>query len=200
MKLMHDIGLSDVVRIMSEKGYTVWDSAYPNIVGIRNSSREAKDFDDICWVWWRENGKQVVHNYTITTNPGLHYLQHPIAGTSGTAILVPGQYRNCWILAMHRGKQFALCQRNGEVKVYRDDNKDTVLDYRPETITEGYFGIDLHNAGLNNPETVGPWSAGCQVWRYHEAHEELMQDFKRLGEDYNFSRFTYSLLNQEDFV
>lgn len=200
MKSMHDIGLSDVKAIIAVKGYQIMPEGHPNIVGIRNANPDADKFDDICWVWWQENGKEVVHFYTITTDPGLHYLQHPIAGTNGTAILVPGQYLNCWQLGMHRGKQFALCQRSGEVKVYRDINRDGKLNFDPKTITQGYYGIDLHNAGLADPEVVGAWSAGCNVWEFHAPHEALMQDFKRLSEARGFDKFTYSLVNQEDFV
>ena len=39
----------------------------------------------------------------------------------------------------------ALCQR-GEVKVWRDNNKDNILDWEGETDT-GYFGINIHRAG-----------------------------------------------------
>lgn len=200
MKQMHDIGLSDVVNVMNAKGYTVNNDFRPNIVGIRNATRESNSYDDICWVWWTEMGKQIVHNYTITTNPGYHYLKNPIAGTDGTAILVPGQYSGIWTLGMHRGKQFALVQHGAPVSVYRDANKDTVLDYDPKTIVNGWFGIDGHFGSLGDTDVVDRFSAGCQVWRYHEAHQELMQDLKTLTETYKFSKFGYTLLQQEDFV
>lgn len=197
---MHDIGLSDVKTVMTTKGYQIFTDGKPNIVGIRNAERNNEDyFNDLCWVWWADNGKEIAHNYTITTHPGNYYLQNPIAGSNGTAILVPGQYINCWELGMHRGKQFALCQRAGEVRVYRDNNKDTILNCDPATITHGFYGIDLHNAGLSDPEQIGPWSAGCNVWRYEQAHEELMQDLKTLSEKYGFDKFSYTLLLEEEF-
>ncbi len=200
MKQMHDIGLSDVIKVMGENGNIIYDDYRPNIVGIRNANRQSNSYDDVCWVWWTESNKQIVHNYTITTNPGYYYLQHPIAGTNGTAILVPGQYINCWELGWHRGKQFALVQRGGPVSVYRDNNKDTVLDYDPKTVQSGYFGIDGHFGSLGDTDVVDRYSAACQVWRYHEPHQELMQDFKALSRRYNFTKFSYTLLQEEDFV
>lgn len=197
---MHDIGLSDVKAAITAKGYhLITAEGQPNIIGIRNASPTVNAFNDVCWVWWTEKGVETVHNYTITTDPGLYYLQNPIKNTNGTAILVPGQYVGCWELGVHRGKQFALCQRTGEVSVYRDVNRDAKLDFNPDTITKGYFGIDLHNAGLADPLIVGVWSAGCQVWEYHAPHEALMNDFEGLSERNHFTRFSYTLLNQSDF-
>lgn len=196
---MHDIAWSDVVMVMQNKGYKMFQDGRPNIVGIRNANRQSNSYDDKCWVWWwLGNGDFVIHDYTITTNPGYYYLQKPIAGTKGTAILVPGQYIDCWELGMHRGKQFALVQR-GKMAVYRDDNKDTVLDYDPAKIQWGFFGIDGHYGALGDVDVIDRYSAGCQVWRYHEPHQELMNDFKALSQKFNFTKFSYTLLQQEDF-
>lgn len=201
MKLLLDITLEDIQAVMAKKGYVMFDNGHPNLVGIRNTDhKNTNAFNDRCFAWWNDSGVKTMHNYTITTHPGFYYLQHPIAGSHGTAILVPGQYKDCWVLGMHRGKQFALCQRSGEVSVYRDSNEDTVLNCNPTTITKGYFGIDLHNAGLSNPEQVGPWSAGCQVWEFNAPHEALMQSLQTLANKYHFSNFTYTLLEQEDFI
>lgn len=199
MNNFYEITLADVKRIMIAKRYEVFTDGRPNIVGIRNCVRDSNKFDDTCFVWWNEDGKEIIHQYTITTHPGYYYLQNPIAGNGGTAILVPDQYIDCWGLGMHRQKQFALCQYYGSVKVYRDDNKDIKLDYNVATIQTGGFGIDLHHAAESDADIVGPWSAGCQVWRYHQPHEYLMNEFKRLSETYQFKKFSYTLIMQEDF-
>ena len=200
MKTFNTITLDDVKNIMHQKKYQIFTDGKPNIVGIRNSIRDSNKFDDTCFVWWNEDGKEVSHQYTITTHPGYYYLQNPIAGNNGAAILVPGQYIEIWGLGMHRKKQFALCQYFGNVKIYRDNNKDTRLDYDPETIQQGMFGINGHHAGLNDADAVGPYSAGCQVWRYHVPHEKLMQDFKGLSTKFKFKKFSYTLLLHEDFI
>ena len=59
----------------------------------------------------------------------------------------------------------ALCQR-GKVKVWRDNNKDNILDWEGETDTGDNFGINIHRANTD-PEDIATkvdWhSAGCQV-------------------------------------
>ena len=167
MKPIFDIGLNDIKTVLANKGYKTFTAeGIPNIVGIRNSIKSSNNYDDRCWVWWMENGIEQVHNYTVTTHPGYYFLQHPLAHTDGTAILVPGQYLDCWVLGMHRGVQLALCQLAGIVRVYRDDNLDLNLNYNPATIQSGYFGINLHHGALDNSDIVDRHSAGCQVWRY----------------------------------
>ena len=75
------------------------------------------------------------------------------------AIVCDRQYKGLWQIGMHRGKYRALVQR-GIIAVYRDDNKDKVIDRDPSTIMEGYFGINGHHAGEEST-VVGKWSAGC---------------------------------------
>jgi hypothetical protein len=199
MKALKDITLADVKAVMMERGYQVFGNGAPNIVGIRSSDRDGEDFDDTCFVWWNDQDKEEVHQYTITTNPGTYYLKNPISGATGTAILVPGQYKDCWELGSHKGKQRALIQTCGQVRVYRDKNKDGVLNMDASTIDTGYFGINLHHGSLNDPDVIGQWSAGCQVWKFHDAHEKLMNKFRELSKQYHFNRFSYTLLDQSDF-
>ena len=199
MKNITDITLDDVKAWMKAKGYKIFTAnGVPNIVGIRNVIKETNQFIDKCHVWWTENGKEQSHVYTITTRPGKHYLENPI-NDKGAGILVPGQYLNIWELGMHRGKQFALCQRGGSVKVYRDNNKNDIIDIVPGSIDEGWFGIDGHHAGEDDADEIGYYSAGCQVWRFHGAHNSLMNQFNSFSKKYNFKRFSYTLLLQEDF-
>jgi hypothetical protein len=194
-----DAGLAGVKAMMAKKGYTIFTDGKPNIVGIRNANKDTDDsFNDIAFVWWNDAGVETAHTYTITTHPGFRYLQKP-ANIDGAAILVPGQYIDCWVIRMHRNIQLALCQDAGMVAVYRDNNKDTALDMNPVTIQKGFFGIDLHHAAVTDNNVIGPWSAGCQVWRYHEPHEAMISSFQSLKTKYGFSKFSYTLLKQEDF-
>lgn len=199
MKDILDIGITDVKNKIEEKGYKTFRNGVPNIIGIRNTQTKSNAYNDRCWVFWEENGIENVHNYTISTHPGFYYLEHPIAGTDGTAILVPDQYIECWVLGMHRGKQFALCQRAGEVSVYRDNNKDNMQDCDPSTIQKGYFGIDIHHGALDDSDVINKFSAGCQVFRYAVPHEDLMRKFQYLSNKFGYSKFSYTLLLQSDF-
>jgi hypothetical protein len=194
MKKLNDIGISGIKRLLTEKGYKIFTDGRPNIVGIRTSSR-VNAFCDRVWVFWNDGDEEVVHFYTMTTNPGLVYLKKPLAGTKGAAILVPGQYINTWELGMHRDRHLALVQTGGPVKVYRDNNKNAVYDKDPRTIESGYFGINLHHASADDYETVDSYSAGCQVWRYHQPHQDLMNDFKALAAKYRFRWFSYTLVD-----
>ena len=123
-----------------------------NLFGIRSTNQTANSFDD--WLgcayqdddmtWWDEF-------WEATTDPGLYYLENPIPKTGGTAILVPGQYLNVYEIDTHRkekkGAHEALCQRsNKNVEVWRDNNKDNILDWEGET-KPGVFGINIHRAG-----------------------------------------------------
>jgi hypothetical protein len=201
MKNLRFISQQDIVKVMTEKGYKIFDAeGIPNIVGVRSAETDGEDFDDICYVWWTlPNGKPEIHLYTITTNPGTYYLKNPLSGTKGTGILVPDQYVDCWELGMHRGKQLALLQTGGPVSVFRDSNRDGKMDYDPTSIQKGYFGVNLHHASLSDLDTIGLWSAACQVWKFHKPHEELMLKFKDLSNRYKFKKFSYTLLEQKDF-
>ena len=87
-----------------------------------------------------------------------------LGNSKGTAILVPGQYRGCWQIGLHRGKYKALCQKK-EIKVYRDNNKDMIYDMNPENIDKGIFGINIHRSNeFYTRNTIDKYSAGCQAF------------------------------------
>lgn len=185
-----------IEKVLIAKRYMLYANK-PNLIGVRSSIlTDIEDaYNDKLYAFWGDE----FHDYTITTHPGLYYLKNPIPGTKGTAILVEGQYKDCWTLGLHKQKQFALCQTSGEVFVYRDNNKDTMLSFDPKTIEKGYFGIDLHFGSVYDTNVIDKWSAGCQVFRYHQAHQDLMQKLKALSEKGNFTTFSYTLLKQSDF-
>ncbi len=148
-------------------GHTVFRrGAYNvNIIGVRTASRVANKFDDFLHLVYKDDGGHWIdHQFSITTDAGTYYLENPM-NVTGTAILVADQYRGAYKLGLHRGKYTALCQRGGAVKVYRDNDRDDILDHDPETVTEGYFGINIHRASANRESVnVEKWSAGCQVF------------------------------------
>lgn len=142
-----------------------------NIIGIRSKTHEPNKFDDRICVVFKDEVGWITRTWSATTDPGQYWLDHPMKPT-GTAILVPGQYRGVYKIGTHR-TYTALTQRGGRVKIYRDGNKDEVLDHDPESITEGYYGINIHKAGEESTE-VNRWSAGCQVFANERDFDEFM--------------------------
>jgi len=147
---------------------------------------------------YRDDDKDwVVHSYQITTDIGIRYLKSPI-NEDGAAILVPGQYRGVYRVAKHRGKYDALCQKNGKVKVWRDDDRDKILDMDDSTIQEGFYGINIHRAAATGEmEYVNGYSAGCQVFKAARDFNEFMALIKLSAKKYD-NKFTYTLVTEED--
>ena len=135
--------------------------------------------------------------YNITTEPGLSIMKAP-SNAKGTAILAPGQYRGTYKIDKHNGKYDALCQRNKVVKVYRDNNRDEVYDYKPETIDTGMFGINIHRSNeFWTRATVDNYSAGCQVFNDPKEFTSFMKLVKKSASIYG-NCFTYTLINEDD--
>ena len=188
----------DVEKILKSKGYAYFDKGNynVNIVGIRAKERiQDNTFNDVLIIEYPYNGRKVRNVYLITTDPGLYYLKNPIAGNNGCAILVPGQYRGMWKIGLHRNKYAALVQKS-PIKIYRDNNKDNVLDFDSKTITEGVYGINLHKAGWDSIQ-IDNWSAGCQVFKRSSDFNEAMILFSKASTLHGNS-FTYTLLEESD--
>ena len=164
-----------------------------NIIGIRSKDHKPNRFDDrICVVFKDEQG-WVTRTWECTTEPGKYWLENP-TNVSGTAILVPGQYRGVYKIGKHRGKYDALVQRGGPVKVYRDDNRDDIIDSEVGTEEQGYFGINIHKAGSDSTQ-VGRWSAGCQVFSQSADFDEFMSICYAAKSKWGDS-FTYTLIDE----
>ena len=180
----------------SNKGYDV------NIVGVRNSSTGKKVtnmFDDVITLSFKdENGVWQYYEWLNTTDPGkksiLEWQKMGIKG--GCARLVPGQYRSTWSIDKHQGKYDALCQRHGNVKVYRDSDLD--LEYDENKITEGMYGINIHKAGQDST-WVENWSAGCQVFKRVKDFDVFMKIIKKASKIHG-NKFTYTLLESADII
>lgn len=185
------------------KGYTWFEDASNkgfdvNIIGIRNSSTGKKVtnvFDDYMTISYKENGVWKSHVWACTTDPGTKAVKE-FHNPNGVGRLVPGQYRGVWKVDLHQGKYEALCQRLGNVKVYRDKNKDMSFD---ETIIqEGMFGINIHRS---NPTTesqfVENWSEGCQVFKRVKDFNEFMAICKKAAAIHG-NAFSYTLLESSD--
>jgi hypothetical protein len=188
--------IPSILKRVSSEGYAVFTNGEYNlnIIGVRSQSQRANKFDDRMYVVYKDgDGQWVELNFKVTTDPGKYWLENPMKVT-GTAILVAGQYRGVYKIDKHRGKYDALCQRGGRVKIYRDNNKDVILDHNEENIHSGYYGINIHRSNPNRESTsVEKWSAGCQVFADPSDFDLFMQLCKISAKKYG-ETFTYTLL------
>jgi len=206
IKGLHAKMIADDVRsVMKKKGYIFFEGGIfnVNIIGIRSKQAKSNKFDDTMLLIYKNKKKEwEVQSAVITTDPGEKYLVHPM-NRKGTAILIPNQYRGVYkvdIHARHNSKfaHEALCQRGNVLKVWRDGNKDKILDHDAETIDEGWFGINIHRSKVGEASYVGSYSAGCQVFKNGTDFKLFMSAVKKSSELYGNS-FSYTLLEEKDF-
>ena len=194
--------IKDMYRTaMLKKGYAFFDRDKKynlNIIGVRRvEGATPNKFDDTIVVIYRNQQKEwEVFTADITTDPGLYWLEHPM-NVKGTAILVPNQYRSVYKRDLHQGKYEALCQRGGNVQVYRDSDGDRRHDMAEDKIDTGFFGINIHKAGRASVQ-VDKWSAGCQVFSRSEEYATFMDLVEEAEQRYGNS-FSYTLLLETDF-
>ena len=182
---------------VADQGFVVFENGQCNlnIIGVRSSGRVANTFDDKMHVVFKNSNDEWVELiFTITTDPGNYWLENP-SRVAGTAILCRGQYRGVYQIGKHRNKYEALVQRR-KVRVYRDSNKNEVLDINPASSSseEGFFGINIHRANASRESTsVEKWSAGCQVFANPYEYGIFMALCHYSARLYGNS-FTYTLL------
>jgi hypothetical protein len=172
-----------------------------NIVGVRNNDPKIADkvtniFDDYITISFKnEKGVWQFYSWMATTDPGKKGAQQ-FHNKKGVARLVPGQYRGVWSIDKHQGKYEALCQRNGNVTVYRDANKDLVFE---EKVTDtGMFGINIHKAGQDST-WVENWSEGCSVFKRVREFEQFMTICRQAAKIHG-NKFSYTLIESTDII
>lgn len=144
-------------------------------------------------------GTERMKAWPITTNPGVYYLEHPLAG--GCAVLKPNQYKGAYILGFHQDKPDhpALVQRGGPVTIYRDNDRDNRAEEGGPELTD-YFGINIHRSNKEGatPKIVN-WSAGCQVFQRRDHHAQLLAICEQFRES-SGNKFTYTLLRERELL
>tara|TARA_R110000751_G_scaffold59140_2_gene124362 strand:+ start:3503 stop:4297 length:795 start_codon:yes stop_codon:yes gene_type:complete len=202
-KVKNKYTLQQIYDAIQHKGYKWFNSEdYDvNIIGIRNSSTEDRvtnHYDDHITISYKLGVDWHTHCWAATTDPGQYWIENPMNSKGGTAILVPAQYRGVYKIDKHNGKYEALCQRNGEVSVYRDGNKDDVYDYNGEKISSGYFGINIHRSSAYKASTyINKYSAGCQVFQDPDDFDEFMEICHKASKIWG-NKFTYTLIESSD--
>lgn len=168
-----------------------------NMIGIRSKNRQVDNWDDFFVLCWQEGKKNMIWvNDQFTTDPGIYYMQHKLLNPKGCAAMVPGQYRGLWKIGKHGKNQYeAFVQTGGKVKVYRDRDKDNILECDDKSIDQGFFGINQHH-GYDSGK-VGQNSAGCQVHRYKKDLAYVLSMAKKNTLAGNGDSFSYTLLQEE---
>jgi hypothetical protein len=179
----------------TNKGFDV------NIVGIRNNTpsvakKVTNVFDDLITISFKdEKGNWQFYCWNSTTDPGKKGVEK-FTNKKGVARLVPNQYRGVWMVDKHQGKYDALCQRLGNVTVFRDANKNMIYD---ENVTDaGMFGINIHKAGQDST-WVDDWSHGCQVFKRVKDFDVFMKICKKASKIHG-NKFSYTLLESTDVI
>ena len=194
--------LPPILHRIKKAGHKVFTSGpYDlNLFGIRSSDNKANTFNDFMGcAYQNERMSWCVEYWEATCDPGTYWLEEFRADhVSGTAILIPGQY-SVYKIDKHGGKYYALCQRAGNVKVWRDSNRNNVLDWKGEE-HEGMYGINLHHASYTGTSTqVNKWSAACQVIANIENFNRMMAlAHLQLKHHPTWTKFTYTLLTAKE--
>lgn len=190
-----------VKQVLESKGYAFFTNGVYNlnIIGIRNPNLVANSFDDTMVVIYKFGGEWITKVYPITTDAGTYWLKNPLSN-KGTAILVPNQYRGVYSIDLHNNKYIALCQRNGKVEVYRDNDKDLILDMDSAKIEKGMFGINIHRSNpFSESLKVDKFSAGCQVFKRVKDFNEFMEICQK-SKALSGNSFTYTLIKESDLL
>jgi len=205
-KKLNIVSIRNLIKMMRSRKYVVYNEPYKlNIVGIRKANTEPTKFDDTINVFFKnDNNTWEGYQYKATTDPSTKYLITGGIGTyegkKATAILPNGQYVDKWKIGSHRGQYSALTQSK-ELCVYRDYDRDELLTFNVDDKNCGLFGINIHRAKTNgaddgegNTETIGSYSAGCQVFQNYYCFQEFMEMCNKQRELYGNS-FTYTLFD-----
>lgn len=184
-----------VINAYDRMGYTFFTKGNYNlnIFGIRNeNNRDSNGFNDLIGVLFKINGEWNLQKYDATVDPGTISRTNPV-NRAGTAIIVPGQYRSVFKIGLHKGKYRALVQ-NKPFKLYRDNDKDSRLDFDSK-IVEEMAGINLHHASnTGKSKQVDNWSAGCCVIAdindFNNFMDLVYRSSERFGNTFTFTLFT----------
>lgn len=170
------------------------NTAFPynlNIFGVRSVAKPPDYFSDEMHVLWLDGGKWRKRVWPITTVPGVPWLRNPM-NPKGAAALVPGRYKATYSLGPYKG--YTALKQVAPVRVYRDNNRDSVFDLNSATIEEGLFGIHIHRAGIAS-KFIGMSSAGCQVFKFKRHFDEFIDLCQKSAKHWG-NHFTYTLIQE----
>jgi hypothetical protein len=188
----------DLVReLYAKHEYKLFDSdSYDlNFFGIRRNLSSNK-FDDLIGCYYRaiKGSTPTVELWAGTTDPGRTFLLAPM-NKNGTAAVAAAQHRACWSLGVY--KERPALRQTGIIKVYRDNDRDSILEIDPTKIFDG-SGIHLHYMGDGIDRDVNSWSAGCQGVATRAHFERIIWLAReQLRRHPTWKTFTYTLFDTD---
>lgn len=203
--------INRIKQAIQSKSYAFFEngSYNLNIIGIRSAISRSNEFDDYIYVIYKDGaGSWICHEYKATTDPGKPYLLNPLAGTKGTAILVPDQYRGTYTIGIHGRSRpsvaYKALEQVKDMRYVRDNNRDSVIDSslysNPSNIFSANLKTNIHRASKNViARFVEKHSAGCQVIQNPAEFDEFLALCEISSKKYG-NRFTYTLLEEKDVV
>lgn len=194
------VNIRGLVKMMKRRNYIVYEEPFKlNIVGVRANSTVPNKFDDLIFVFYKDDKRKWIGKaYSATTDTGTYWLKNPM-NTKGSALLKEGQYVDSYARGMHKTQYIALTQEK-PVTVFRDYNRDAVLDFYNGKEETGDFGINIHRANsIGTTKTVDKNSAGCQVFANADDYAEFMEMTKKQADLYG-NKFTYTLIDERAYI
>ena len=194
------------------RGYKFNAEGAPNLYGIRGRNpfnpitgdwppefaSQTNEWDDRIGVFWYDGKYWHDHHYAATTDPGDNHAEYD-PNQRGVAVMKPGQYVDAYTLGKHRGHpaivNWGLCAPD-----YWRIVKD--LTGAPFVAAEGreYIGLNIHRSRLAGeaPDSVGPYSKGCQVIQLPLDYDLYLAKVRYLAGLANCDYLTYTLLTEGD--
>lgn len=189
------------------------------MVNVRSSNKVADKFDDLSILTF---DRKPIFFAVSTCDAGYDNLVNPV-NDDGCAIVMNGYYPDMWSEGLHKGKYKALVQ-TGNVAVFRDANKDAVLDYpdvhidddilaalkagtetfningKDYIIQYGLFGINFHRASSWQALTeVGLYSAGCCVVQDPKRYDNMIMAVSDILSDSNLKAVDALYTSEDQF-
>jgi hypothetical protein len=160
--------------LIESKGYVFFDNGEFNLnfIWCRTNDKITNYFTDVLYIAYRENGVEKVFTCPSTTKAGIKgAIDSPITyqGITGTAIIIPNQYRGTWkFIDSYSG--FSTCPYFAQIKginYWRDGDKDLVIDEVQEQDNKT-FGTHWHRMSNKGCKgfPINNWSLGCMGTEY----------------------------------
>lgn len=199
MSLVESKKIKPFLKLAKLYGYEIKERPYElNIWGVRTDNTTPNSFDDKLFAFWKnDQGIWEGKSYNNTTDPGTYWLLNPM-NPKGSAILKAGQYKNSHAIGTHY-TYTALVQVK-PVTVWRDYDRNAILDFNNGKEDTGYHGINIHRAhATGTTKTIDKNSAGCQVFEDADDFADFMKLAQKSKALYG-NQFSYTLVDERAYA